>query len=111
MMYQVSAHHYGRGIIRNGPMSGCMGFQEHEWRGIGSSRSKAKAIGMAQAHPTRATVVVMGTSTVVFDNLKSPAPRDPLDIKSAEEYASYNDANDSIPAAQKGNNHDVCMGH
>lgn len=74
-MYQVASHHFGRKVIKTGPMSGCLGFEEHEWRGLGFSRSKQKAIALANSASCRATVVIAYTATVVYDNGKPPGPR------------------------------------
>lgn len=74
-MYHVTKHTFGRAMIRSGPMSGCMGFEEHKWLGVGSSRKKAEAIRMADECPIHA-VVHDSRFVNIHDNGKPPGPRE-----------------------------------
>ena len=71
--YEVHINGYGRPIIKAGPMAGCGGFEQGEWkkitsRPIGIKRAKA----IADEQSCRAVVTEWESSGVVYDNGKDP---------------------------------------
>jgi hypothetical protein len=74
MMYEVATHYYGRRLItRDGPCQGLLEWPEHKWERITARPLGLKrAIALADAQPTHATVQAWMTADVVHSNGRTP---------------------------------------
>jgi len=76
-MYYVHEHRFGAEAIKSGPMSGCLGLEEHKHTCVHKCRKKQEAIDTANASDTRAVVQDGCPGHTIYDNGKPPAPVDP----------------------------------
>jgi len=73
-MYEVAIHHHGRRLItRDGPCQGLLEFPQHTWARITPRPiGLARALALADAQDTHATVQIWMTADKAYDNGKKP---------------------------------------
>jgi len=74
MMYEITIQHYGRKLItRDGPTQGLLEWPQHVWTKITSRPlGRVRAIALANAQDTHATVQPWMTADVIHDNGQPP---------------------------------------
>jgi hypothetical protein len=73
-VYEVHIHKHGRPTIRQGPASGCVGFESDKWLVVGVHRARAAAVAHCDAQLGHAAVTPRNSSEVIHDNGKEPLP-------------------------------------